>query len=462
MEPPRNPYGHARALQDPALFFGRTRLMRQLYSLISNQQSVSLIGVRRIGKSSVLHCLRTHDMQQRFGVEADLQAHLFAFIDFSQHLHHTRPDFFRTICTHLIEQNRGRLTITLPQAEGEESFSELLYGIHKLHLHPVLLLDGFDTVTRNPHFDANFFSFLRSIASNGMVSYITASSASLDTYCHHDIVGSPFFNIFIAQHLGPLTREEAHQLITTPAQASGHPFTDAEVAFVVEQAGGHPFLIQRVCHLLFEEKLHSHGADVTHLKQVRKQAYDDLSPHFSHIWQAGLSDAQQEQFKHEVRRNDASGSKMPELSESALFRTFVSNLYVLHPIKLTPKSLEQALKKLNDVKFLGESDLASLNLVYARAETASSPSVTGKGMLVSKILHEACEKLRGHTGQQEAGNRVYEVLQYRYFKHHSKMSIPQIGARLCISRRQVDRDRKKGIEVLFKVLCEMEMASREK
>ena len=85
-----------------------------------------------------------------------------------------------------------------------------------------------------------------------------------------------------------------------------------------------------------------------------------------------------------------------------------------------------------------------------------------KGMLVSKILHEACEKLRGHTGQQEAGNRVYEVLQYRYFKHHSKMSIPQIGARLCISRRQVDRDRKKGIEALFKVLCEMEMASREK
>jgi hypothetical protein len=436
--------------------------MSELYSLISNQQSVSLTGVACIGKSSVLHCLRTHEMQQRSGVEADLQAHLFAFIDFGHHLHHTRADFFRTIYTQLIEQNKDRLTITLPQAEGEEGFSQLLRSIHQQHFHPVLLLDGFDTVTRYPHFDANFFSFLRAEANSGMVSYVTTSCASLDTYCHHDIVGSPFFSIFIALRLGSLTREEAQQLITALAHGVGCPFTDAEVALVFELAGRHPFLIQRVCHLLFDEKLHSNDTDAIRFEHVRKLAYDDLFPHFSHIWQTGLSEAQQEQFKHEVRRNDASGSKMPELSESKLFRMFVSNICVLHPIKITTEAVEQALRKLNDVKFLGESDLASLNLVYVRADAPSSLSVTDKGILVSKILHEVCEKLRVHTGQQDVGSRVYEVLQYRYFKHHMKMSIPQIGARLCISERQVDRDRKKGIEVLFKVLCEMEMASREK
>ncbi|MBV8696123.1 MAG: AAA-like domain-containing protein [Ktedonobacteraceae bacterium] len=462
MEPPHNPYSHARALQHPTYFFGRARLMSQLYSLIKNQQSVSLVGLQHIGKSSVLHCLRTHEMQRRFGVEAELQAYLFAFIDFNQHLHHTRPDFFRTICTQLIEQNRDRLSISLPQAAGEESFSTLLRHIHTHGIHPVLLLDGFDTVTRNLHFDANFFSFLRAEANNGMVSYITASFASLDTYCHQNIVGSPFFNIFITLRLGPFTSEEAHQLITTPAATVGYPFTDAEISFILELAGRHPFFIHRVCHLLFEEKLHSNSIDTTCFERVKKQAYDDLFPHFSHLWKACFNEAQQEQFKNEVRRNDASGSKMPELSESALFRTFVSNICTLPPSDVTIKALEQALKNLNNIKFLGESDLASLNLVYARADTQLLLSVTDKGMLVSKILHEACEKLRGHTGHHEGSSRIYEVLQYRYFKSHTRVSIPQIGARLCISKRQVDRDRKKGIDALFRVLCEMEMASREK
>ncbi len=60
--PSRNPYGHLTAIRNPKLFVGRTHELRRLYAAIADQQCISIVGTRRIGKSSILCCMRLPEM----------------------------------------------------------------------------------------------------------------------------------------------------------------------------------------------------------------------------------------------------------------------------------------------------------------------------------------------------------------------------------------------------------------
>ena len=123
-------------------------------------------------------------------------------------------------------------------------------------------MDAFDNVTRNSNFDLSFFSYLRSQATLGKVSYVTATLAPLNKVCHSSIEESPFFNIFAKHTLQPLAPDDAYALATQPAMEAGLPFTEQEVTCALDLAGYHPFFIQRVCYVLFEEKYRLHGAQV--------------------------------------------------------------------------------------------------------------------------------------------------------------------------------------------------------
>ncbi len=52
--PSANPFFHRRPIRDPAYFFGRQRETRLLLDMVGNAQSVSVLGQRRIGKTSFL------------------------------------------------------------------------------------------------------------------------------------------------------------------------------------------------------------------------------------------------------------------------------------------------------------------------------------------------------------------------------------------------------------------------
>ncbi len=73
------------------------------------------------------------------------------------------------------------------------------------------------------------------------------------------------------------------------------------------------------------------------------------------------------------------------------------------------------------------------------------------------MLTEAFERLRGNGYRTDTGStwKSYNILYYRYFKHHLKND--QIAGRLeFTSTRQFFRERKKAIEALYSVLLEME------
>src|SRR5690348_12201513 len=88
----QNPYGSKGMLRNLDMFFGRTDVLRRVYSEIRDKQCLSLLGTRRIGKSSVLGLLPLPELQKRLGY--DLSHCLFAFIDLEEHIQQTCEDFF--------------------------------------------------------------------------------------------------------------------------------------------------------------------------------------------------------------------------------------------------------------------------------------------------------------------------------------------------------------------------------
>jgi hypothetical protein len=180
-----NPYYSTSALRNPNMLFGRTYLLRRIYSALANQQSLSLVGLRHIGKSSLLHCLRQPELQQQF--EYDFSHYIFVLIDLREYRHKKSEDFFDAVSRQIILQSRGRLELFNQEHSGEHEFSAILAQIAEQNFHTVLLMDAFDNVTRNPNFDLSFFSFLRSQATLGKVSYVTATIEPLHKVCHSSI-----------------------------------------------------------------------------------------------------------------------------------------------------------------------------------------------------------------------------------------------------------------------------------
>ena len=448
-----NPYYNTSPLRNPDMLFGRSYLLRRIFSALANQQSISLVGLRHMGKSSLLHCMRLPELQQQFGY--DFSRYIFVLIDLREYRHKKSEDFFDAVSQHIILQSRGRLELFSQEHNGEDEFSTILTQIAEQNFHTILLMDAFDNVTRNPDFDLSFFSFLRSQATLGKISYVTATIAPLHKVCHSSIEESPFFNIFGRYMLTPLEPEDAYTLATQPAAQANLAFTPQEVTLALKLAGRHPFFIQRVCYTLFEEKCRIHNAEIDY-DHFTDLAYAELEPYFSSIWDR-LESEQQILLKNQALFNENNSvAQIPEMSESALFRRFILEKFELQRHILTLEAVEEALDKLSNSSALGETDLQNLRIVSLRTRHTQL-TATERGSFIREVLTEAFERLRGngYRTDRDPSWRNYNILFYRYFKFHLKND--QIVARMDFtSTRQFFRERKKAIEALHTILLEME------
>ncbi len=454
----QNPYYEVTTIRDPNNFFGRIQLLKNLYSAILNRQCISLIGTRHVGKSSVLEHIQSPELQKQ--ARYDFHHFLFLSIDIGAYLQKTAESFFDVLNQRIITQSNGKLELAPPVQEGADGFSDLLDQINKQRFYTVLLIDEFDNVIQNNHFDFTFFTLLRALANEGKVSYIIASTEPLYPILHRHAEGSPFFNIFATYSLGPLTLDEARDLITIPAHRTGLTFKEAERDWILTLAGRHPFFINRVCYYLFEEKSHQKIAQTTQEErnQIIERVYNDLLPHFDDQWRR-LSTEEQDILKDEVLRKSNVQRKLPELSESKLFRKFVRDKCQLQLFDITVEDMQNILKKIDDMSFLGESRLTYWNITSMRIRSNTIVSAAERGKAVREVLNETFERLRGNGFRSDSAGdwRLYNILYYRYFKYH--LDNQQIAARLGIkSTRQYFREQKRAIEVLLDTLSTMETA----
>lgn len=193
----------------PEDFFGRRNIVRRIYSRIASErpQSVAVIGGRKAGKTSLLAYLAD---------PAVMRENL------------SSPGRYRFVSVPGVDDPlldaacflRGLSGLLGGKREpGETEYNRLQRRVEDLHrggINLVCFFDDFHHVTRNTNFPLEFFSFLRSLANNFNLAYVTTSHLELQKLCvAKDIEESPFFNIFTNIALGPLADDEARDLLVS-------------------------------------------------------------------------------------------------------------------------------------------------------------------------------------------------------------------------------------------------------
>ena len=143
-----------------------------------------------------------------------------------------------------------------------------------------------------------------------------------------------------------------------------------------------------------------------------------------------------------------------------MFREFVSKVGSADLSSITIDDLCEIMDELSDLRFLGESKLGYLNLVYMQVRDGDSVSTIEKGAIVDTLLQSAVEQLRPKGAPQNAESdwRLYNILIWR---HRDKMQNEEIAARLGIGIRHFYRERKRAANALLQVLMKMEIASKQ-
>jgi len=285
-----NPFTFGNPIRDPERFFGRKEEIRQIVNrlLSSAHESTSVVGERRIGKTSLLKHLDTPDVAEGFGLLPD--QYCMIYIDF-QGLTDITPQRFwqrilqkmeRSIClpdlVKEIKQLRQQGDLDLFDLE------DLFERIADAGLTIVLLLDEFEYVTQNPNFGTDFFGGLRALAIHQNLPLVTATRRALVDLCHsEELKGSPFFNIFANVVLKPFSRAETEDMLDSYFANTEIQVTNKGKESIVQLGGGYPFFVQIAGHYLVEA-MQKGLQDQQALEDMVNRFDSQAGSHFKYMW----------------------------------------------------------------------------------------------------------------------------------------------------------------------------------
>jgi hypothetical protein len=158
-----NPFTYGNPIRDSNRFFGRAREAEQIFSRLRNPEfeSSSVVGDRRIGKTSLLNYIADPAVRAAHGLGDD--SCTFVYADLQMVGGRMGPDeLWRQLLGSLLEQCGDHATVTaLKELLGRERLDifDLDSFFRKADTrgqHTVFLLDEFDQVTTNPNFGPDF------------------------------------------------------------------------------------------------------------------------------------------------------------------------------------------------------------------------------------------------------------------------------------------------------------------
>ncbi len=283
------------------MFFGREKELKRITGILSgdNPQSVSIIGERRIGKSSL--AMRVYGKLIECGdtlvIFLDCNG-LAGKCDSSQAFFQAAARCFAQVPG----KEPGLKKVLKGGKKGPfkdyDSFLDFLEGCAGGGVKTVIILDEFEHLPEMSFADDNFFSHLRSAANNPGhgLAFVTVSRRELRLLTHRAVVSSNFWNIFHNEPVGLLDRESILDLRRFGFARAGFSVTGAEEEKLGYYGGDFPFFNQCACDFLWEAKSNGEEPDWRMLE-------GKLFSFYQKLWQ-GRGREEQEVLRVLLEKND--------------------------------------------------------------------------------------------------------------------------------------------------------------
>lgn len=289
-----NPFFHRGAIRRAKHFHGRTAEVEQILGLLRNGQSVSLIGPRRIGKSSLLLHLCRSEVRKDF--ELDLPHALFVMLD-CQELGGSPPEeVYETLLMSLSDTAEvAGLTIDQFQQPGTyRALDRALHQISNRNIPVVFILDEFELLAANEHLTPYFFARLRGLTSKYGLAYLTASQRPLFAItAEEEILSSPFFNIFVTLPLGLFSAEEAENMIDRRLAETNTEFPSELTDHLLFLVGPHPFFLHIAGYHAYQALVQGGTSGYLQIPSTLDDAIEvEADSHLGYLWNNLSADEQ--------------------------------------------------------------------------------------------------------------------------------------------------------------------------
>ncbi len=225
-------------------FYGRARAIADLKSRLGakSPQSINLVGLRRSGKTSLLHYVRSRP-DEFFTVE---QKPLLVLIDLQYEHYHT-PIAMNKGLRQGIFDGTGEWPWDEDKNDDPYAIEDGLTTLRDSGVRLILILDELERIGKRLDEFQDWGEDLRAKASAGLVTLVIATGRSLGEVYERFSLTSPFANIFSKTVVGALETEVWQQLVL-----EGLPqVTEGDMAWVDGVSGGMAFYVQMAATMLW-------------------------------------------------------------------------------------------------------------------------------------------------------------------------------------------------------------------
>ncbi|MGC1121896.1 MAG: hypothetical protein WBA22_12470 [Candidatus Methanofastidiosia archaeon] len=278
-----NPFQYLKPVKNPDDFFGRKEEIKSIYRHILNLHSISVVGERKTGKTSLfLHLIHPQTLK-KYEISSDNL--LMSYIDISSCTLIEPSDLFLKFLECISKESGDEISREIiPLLEKEsisfQDFEEVIAELNKNSRKVVFFLDEFMKISMITHGD--IYSKLRYLAQMYDVTYVVSTLRDLRSLFEEEKFSiSPFFNIFVTYQLRGLDEESARELITATFSKGGFEVDDSVVESIIKFSGTSPFFLKVACWHYFENLIKGHlDFDRTLINTIQ----GELEPHHEYNW----------------------------------------------------------------------------------------------------------------------------------------------------------------------------------
>jgi DNA-binding winged helix-turn-helix (wHTH) protein len=278
-----NPFFHRGPIHNPVYFYDRRKEIKQALTWLSKRQSVSVIGPRKIGKTSLLLHLCRQEVMQQYGLGP---ADVLVYFNWGGLGELGLEELYTLILEEVANRadELGHHICVPARPISFLDFRNALRGMCNSNggLRVALLLDEFEILSRNQELCEKLFPGLRALAPE-FITYVTVSQHPL-AKCSKEY--SPFFNIFVPLEMGLFDESESRELIAGSLEKAKATFDAQVLDGILELGGGHPFFLQVVGYWALELQA-TKGSPLgsRDLRILTQTVRSQVEPHFEYYWE---------------------------------------------------------------------------------------------------------------------------------------------------------------------------------
>lgn len=283
----QNPFEYGTPITHPEQFFGRRTEIARIQDSIRQMRSISVVGERRVGKSSLLNLISLPELIREYDLGDDV---IFCFVDLQGFEEISQEEFWRWILRELARKLPESLSGEVSTVLERNCFDTISLRMLFEKLSPKKLIfsfDEFESILQNPRFPKSFYGHLRWLSQNCSVSFITATRRELVYHCIDNVTKtSPFFNIFDNLVLRTFKSHECRELISHYLKDAGLQFSESEIKRLIDLSGGYPEFLQMACAFLFYAHYdeNSEGCEAECWRYVEENFQMQLNSHSEYFW----------------------------------------------------------------------------------------------------------------------------------------------------------------------------------